>query len=404
MKKLLLSLFIIFSVQTAKAQLTDWEYGGYVKNLAQYINGSYEGLTFDIGKIRNTFQGRLNIDWYPTDIITISAQSRHVFTYQKNYSLTKEFYSQLSLSSYYFDLTWESIEDKDYSIFSEFDRFNALFTYNNLEITLGRQRIAWGTCLVWNPTDLFNASNILDFDYPEKPGSDAIKVQYYINELSSVECAVTPGKIADDEIYAARFKTNYSNYDISLLAGWQKRTFRAGGTWAGDIAGGGFRGEVVYSKPDINQVLPLDPALAPYLLPGTVFKLILDKPYWTSTLSFDFTFENSLYLHMEWLYNGLGGTKNTGERRTETLYTGELSPARYSLFFETAYDITPLMRADIFFLVNPSDGSWIAAPSMTMSIGTNWELYLLVFPSEGKTGTEFGGFPAQYYFRMQYSF
>ena len=75
-----------------------------------------------------------------------------------------------------------------------------------------------------------------------------------------------------------------------------------------------------------------------------------------------------------------------------------------SLFYEIAYDITPLLRGDIFFIVNPTDNSWIAAPSLTYSVATNWEIYLLAFPSEGKTGSEFGGFPAQYFMRMQYSF
>ena len=109
-------------------------------------------------------------------------------------------------------------------------------------------------------------------------------------------------------------------------------------------------------------------------------------------------------MHSEWLYNELGATKNSGSRRIETLYTGELSPSRHSMFFEVAYDITPLLRGDIFFIVNPTDNSWIAAPSITYSVATNWEIYLLAFPSEGKTGSEFGGFPAQYFFRTQFSF
>ncbi|MCK5034053.1 MAG: hypothetical protein KAS18_10480 [Calditrichia bacterium] len=338
---------------------------------------------------------------YPLYELNFSAQSRHVLTYQKNYYLGTWFYSQLSRSSYYFDLKWETIEENDYSFFSEFDRFNALWTAGDLEVTFGRQRIAWGTCLVWNPTDLFNASNILDFDYPERPGTDAIKMQYYVDELSSFELAFSPGKRSEDVIYAARYKTNFWSYDFSLLAGWQKKTLRIGGSWAGDIIGGGFRGEIVYSKPDINTDLPVDPMFDPF---SPIPKYILDDPYWTAVFSYDYTFENSLYLHTEWLYNELGNTKNSGERRIEALYTGELSPSRNSLFFEVAFDITPLLRGDIFFIVNPTDESWIAAPSLTYSLATDWEIYLLAFPSEGKEGSEFGGFPAQYFLRAQYSF
>jgi len=403
LKKVILITIILYSIQL-NAQLSDWEYGGYVKNLATYIDGAYEGLPPEIGKFQNIFQTRLNVDWYPIDELSFSAQSRHLFTYQKNYYLTTGFFNQLSRSSYYLDLQWEAIEENDYTFFSEFDRLNILLTAGDLEITLGRQRIAWGTCLVWNPTDLFNAANILDFDYPERPGTDAVKVQYYVDETSAIEFAFSPGKTTEEVIYAGRFTTNFWNYDFSILAGWQLKTLRIGGSWAGDVFNGGFRGEIVYSKPDIDVMLPIDPALAPYLLSGDLPKLTLDKSYWTAALSYDYTFENSLYLHSEWLYNELGTTKNSGNRRFETLCTGELSPSRHSLFFEVAYDITSLLRGDIFFIANPNDGSWIAAPSLTYSVATNWELYLLAFPSEGKVGSEFGGFPAQYFFRTQFSF
>lgn len=403
MKNQIIILIAICSL-TLNAQLSDWEYGGYVKNLATYIDGTYEGLPSDIGKFQDVFQGRLNLDWYPLYELNFSVRSRHVFTYQKNNYLTTGFFSQLSRNSYYFDLTWEEIEENDYTLFSEFDRLNMLWSSGDMEVTLGRQRIAWGTCLVWNPTDLFNAANILDFDYPERPGADAIRMQYYIDETSAIEFAISPGKTTEDVIYAGRYKTNFWNYDLSLLVGRQLNTLRVGGSWSGDIAGGGFRGEIVYSKPDINIMLPIDPSLAPYLLPENFQKFTLDNPYWTAAFSYDYTFENSLYLHTEWLYNELGATKNSGNRRVITLYTGELSPSRHSLFFEVAYDITPLLRGDIFFIVNPTDDSWIGAPSLAYSVATNWEIYLLAFPSEGKSGSEFGGFPAQYFLRTQFSF
>ena len=33
--------------------------------------------------------------------------------------------------------------------------------------------------LVWNPNDLFNAFSFVDFDYEERPGSDALRIQKY---------------------------------------------------------------------------------------------------------------------------------------------------------------------------------------------------------------------------------
>ena len=53
-----------------------------------------------------------------------------------------------------------------------------------------RQRINWGQTLVWNPNDIFNAYSYFDFDYIERPGSDAIRLQYYPDYSSAIEMAV----------------------------------------------------------------------------------------------------------------------------------------------------------------------------------------------------------------------
>jgi hypothetical protein len=55
-------------------------------------------------------------------------------------------------------------------------------------------------------------------------------------------------------------------------------------------------------------------------------------------------------------------------------------------------------------IYNPHDKSWIAAPSIQYSVATNWELYILAFPSGGDPGTEYGGYPDQYFARVQLSF
>ncbi len=121
-------------------------------------------------------------------------------------------------------------------------------------------------------------------------------------------------------------------------------------------------------------------------------------------LSLDYTFANSFYLHTEYLFNELGVTKNSALRSFEILQTGELSPSRHSLFQELTYDLTPLLRVNYFILFNPSDHSQISVPSLQYSLSDNWGLYVLAFLSSGKTNSEFGGYPAQYFLRLKYSF
>jgi hypothetical protein len=55
------------------------------------------------------------------------------------------------------------------------------FLFNNLDIRIGRQRIAWGTADKLNPTDNLNPDDLEDiWDFGRHLGSDALKASYYL--------------------------------------------------------------------------------------------------------------------------------------------------------------------------------------------------------------------------------
>ena len=399
---IVLLVFTFFAtISGLVAGSSDWEFGGYAKDLITWSDDDIELLPVRLGQFQNTTQLRLNLFWYPGDNLMASVQTRNLLVYQENIASSRLFLDQLTTSTYYFDLKSDWLEEDNWYGSTEIDRLYLDWTFNDLQVITGRQRIAWGTCLVWNPTDFFNPFDILDFDYEERPGTDAVHVQYYTGPVSQFNMAVTPGRTRYDVIYAGRYVTNYQNYDLALLGGWQKNSLRLAANWAGELFDGGFRGEVLYTRPDIAyQTIVITDRFPGFELVSRDYQ----DPYWTIALSYDYTFENSFYIHTEGLYNGLGTTEKAGIRRFDVLFTGELSPARYSLFQELAYQVTPLLRADFFIIWNPSDYSWIAAPSVQYSLAANWEAYLLVFPSGGDAGTEYGGYPTQYFARVRFSF
>jgi hypothetical protein len=383
-------------------QMSIWDFGGYAKNLITYADGEIEWLPIEVGRWQNTTQLRLNLFMYPEDNIATTIQARTLLIYQENSDLLRQFQAELNtVGSYFFDLKYDWLEEEDIFGFSEIDRLYFDWIFKDWEVIFGRQRIAWGTCLVWNPTDLFNPYDILDFDYEERPGADALQVQYYTGPLSQFNIAATPGRTSYEVIYAARYMTNNWNYDFNFIAGWQLNSLRLATSWAGEFYDGGFRGEVLYTDPNIEStIISIDLNSITYYYQTEEVK----DPYWTFVLSYDYTFKNSFYIHTEYIYNGLGTTENAGSRRFDILYTGELTPARQSIFQQFSYQITPLLRGDFFVIFNPNDKSWIAAPSLQYSIATNWSLYLLAFPSEGDPGTEYSGFPDQYFARVEFSF
>ncbi len=67
------------------------------------------------------------------------------------------------------------------------------FFTKNLDITIGRQRIAWGTADVINPTDNLNPYDMEDIlDFGRHRGSNAIDLQYYFNNDFSLQGVYVP--------------------------------------------------------------------------------------------------------------------------------------------------------------------------------------------------------------------
>lgn len=390
-------IFLIFFITSLSAQELQW--GGYAKDMLSYSDGKYEGMPDNIGLCQNTLQGRINLNAYAGEF-TLSAQSRHLFVLRKNQKDAQLFLDAFQVRKGYADLNWDYFSGQGLLARAEVDRLYLDWTRDNWQLTVGRQRIAWGSALVWNITDFFNPFNILDFDYEEKPGSDAIRLQYYTGPTSQFDLAFSPSKTKRKQMVAMRYVFNLFEYDFNLLAAWQKEKQRYGINWAGNLRGAGFRGELVYAKPDLKFFAPwLSPPQSSYLA-----EKIYNRPYWNAVLSLDYTFTNSFYLHTEYLFDELGVTKNSALRQFEILQTGELGPSRHSLFFEAAYDLTPLLRADYFILFNPADHSQISVPSLQYSLSDNWGLYALAFLTSGKLGSEFGAYPAQYFLRFKFSF
>ena len=81
-----------------------------------------------------------------------------------------------------------------------------------------------------------------------------------------------------------------------------------------------------------------------------------------------------------------------------------LSAARWSIYQEFSYDITPLIRGSLFGIFNPDDKSYVIVPFVTYSVATNWDLMIISQIFRGDTLTEFGEFGTSYYFRLKFSF
>ena len=388
-------IILLFITKTTFAQLSPFEYNGYAKYLFS---------TSKIPRIEDRLNDhllhlRLNTKWFASENLTAALEIRFRAFYGESVEQIP-FYKELIQTPHDFAeldaILWESEKSLGYI---EADRFWIDYYRDNLHVILGRQRVAWGTCWVWNPTDLFNPLNVLNFDYEELPASDAVRLQYYTGPVTKLDITYKPAKDSHNQILAGLWSLNKWDYDFNLIAGMRFKKWLSGFSWAGDILDAGFRGEVLVSQapnqPDTNSLYQQigEPSLASW-----------DKPIVSIALSGDYTFPNTFYIHTEILYNNNGKTSKTLLFQEEAMSLGMLSAARWSLYQEFAYDITPLLRGTLYGIFNPGDKSFVIVPSISYSLITNLDLFFISNFFEGESLTQFGEFGTSFYARIKFSF
>jgi hypothetical protein len=124
-------------------------------------------------------------------------------------------------------------------------------------------------------------------------------------------------------------------------------------------------------------------------------------------VSADYTFTNSLYIHSSVLYNSHGTNGPAGGMdylMNANLSAKMLSLAKWSLFGQVSYPVTPLIHVDFSSIVNPGDGSFYLGPGGTLSITDNLDFFVMGQLFRGKRGTEFGDYGEAWFARLKWSF
>jgi hypothetical protein len=81
---------------------------------------------------------------------------------------------------------------------------------------VGKQRIPLGVGRFWNPTDVFNPINIEAIETDQRPGTNTIRYEYAVSELSNIDVNVANGK------GAIRVKGYLDYADVALVGEWDE--------------------------------------------------------------------------------------------------------------------------------------------------------------------------------------
>ena len=338
--------------QTADAKLPLMELNGYIKN----IQSTYFIQKIDSNASVNLIHNRLNFKINMTKSITGRLEIRNRIFYGEQVKMTPNFGTIINTYNGLLNLSHLWINEKSFVAHSVVDRVLIQYADEKWDLKMGRQRINWGINNIWNPNDIFNAYNFLDFDYEERPGNDAIRIQRNLNLNTTLEMAYKPGKNKDETIAAFLYKFNKWKYDFQLLSGVYQSDFVVGGGWAGNIKKAGFKGEMSYFMPK-NNVNNSTETFS--------FSLMADQ-----------TFKNDWYLSVSGLYNSNPTNlldENSG------IYSSNLSPKllfpfRYNFYFNAIKTISPITSFTFSSIYSPQKNTLILLPSFSWNVATNFDV------------------------------
>jgi hypothetical protein len=356
-KLLYLLLLVIFTAGRSAGQ-EKISFSGYISDMQTVYHIPEHWLW------ENTLHNRLNLDFYPTDWLTASVQVRNRFITGNTIPKLPGYAEAVGGDMGLLDMTWASDgelgDSAAYILTSMVDRLWMQFTFGNLEIKAGRQRINWGQTLVWNPNDIFNSYSYFEVDYPERPGSDALRVSYYTGNASTLELAAKIDS-ANQITAAGYFRFNTLGFDIQVLGGiYREEDLFLGTGWSGNLGSTAFRGEVSYFR-NLDQ-----------------FKDTTG--YLMSSLGLDYTFSNSFMIQVEGLYSAFA--KEMDINSFLQFYSGNLDVktlgfTTWSIFANISYPISPLLNASFATIWYPEWKGAYLGPSLDLSLNSNLDLSLI---------------------------
>ncbi len=313
----------------------------------------------------NSLHNRLNLQVYPSDWFSATLQVRNRFIAGNTIRKFPGYARGLDGDMGWLDLSFVSDgnlgDSAGYVLTSAVDRLWVRFTLGKLEVTAGRQRINWGQTFVWNPNDIFNSYSYFEVDYPERPGSDALRIQYYPGSASAIELAAKIDS-ANRITAAGYFRFNALGFDFQLLGGiYQQEDLFLGTGWSGTLGPTAFRGEASYFR-DLDN------------FQDTTGHLMVSA-------GFDYTFSNSLWMQIEGLYSGFARGLDINsflQFYAGTLDVKNLGFTEWSFFYSLSYPFTPLLNGGFAIIYYPAWKGIYLGPSLDLSLKGNFDLSLIL--------------------------
>jgi hypothetical protein len=247
------------------------------------------------------------------------------------------------------------------------DRAYLKIIFPQADLTVGKQRIAWGAGYLWNPTDVFNPFTLsFAVDEEQESEPEAVRLEIPLGEASGIDTYVVSGQKWHETKKGLRARTNLELYDLSAsfvdLGGGG---FQLGFDTTGELFGLGVRNETA------------------------LVAAAGENRYFQSVWGWNYTFENRWGVDMEYFFNGQG-KKNKDDYDWDALHDGEISQLGMDYFYFGVHKLLDeITNLRFSLLANADDLSFVFYPSYTRNISQNLDLSLEALLSSGEKGTEY---------------
>jgi hypothetical protein len=226
-------------------------------------------------------------------------------------------------------------------------------------MVLGRQRVPFGVGRIWNPIDVFNPIDSFSIETAERKGTDALRYEYAMSDLSNLDITVSKEKSA------VRVKGFLQYADLALVGVVDSKNDR-------NIIGYEAAGELFETKIELRSE------------GGSFYDRNTGERYTEFIFGADYGFKNSFTILGEYRYND----------KIKTDYFGT----------SLSYQPTPLIVLTLLNITQLKDQSSFTAPSIEYSLSDDMTLRCGAFFYNGGDTDEFGSVPDSYYLNFYVHF
>jgi len=247
------------------------------------------------------------------------------------------------------------------------DRAYFKFFFPQVDVTVGQQKIAWGTGYIWNPTDVLNPFT-LSFAVKEEDEQDVLAVRFEVplGEASGFDAFALTNNTWEQTTKGFRAKTNIDNYDISVsYVDLGLQGFQLGLDGAGEFLGLGIRKEIALISPRTSN------------------------RYYKFVLGGNYTFANGWLVDLEYFFNG-AGQKNKDNYDWTNYIAGNINQLGMDyLYLGSSKSLDEITTLKLSLLYNLDDLSHIIYPSYSRNVHQNVDVSLEAMLTGGEEGSEY---------------